>query len=78
MISYKNLFENFDPGQQLEADFKEFGYENFMILVCAISGFMKVVKTENKSTIEAIRVLREWWSVFGRRRKPGIQIRSKK
>ena len=39
---------NFEPGQQIEADFKEFGSENFMILVYSISCFIKGCKTKTK------------------------------
>ena len=42
----------------------EFGNKTVIILVCAISKFIKVVKTKNKSTLEAIRVFREWSSNF--------------
>ena len=47
-VSYENLFLHFEPGQQIEADFMEFGSENFMILADMISGFIKVCKTKKQ------------------------------
>ena len=64
-ISYENLFENFEPGQQVQCDFAEFGGQDYMLIADEISGFFKVMMTKNKSTKEAIRCLRQWGASFG-------------
>ena len=43
--SYKNLFMNFEPGIQVQADFCKYGREDFMLICCEISGFLKVSET---------------------------------
>ena len=45
-VRYKNLFQHFEPGQKIQADFLEFGSDNFKIMVNSISGFLKVCKTK--------------------------------
>ena len=46
--SYENLFMKIEPGMQVQADFCEYGGEDFMLICCDISGFLKVTKTKNK------------------------------
>ena len=46
---------NFEIGLQVEADFMDYGGEDFMIVVCAISESSKVARTKNKSTSELRR-----------------------
>ena len=58
-VSYENLFENFLPGQQVQCDFAEFGGQDYHLIADEISGFLKVTKTRNKSTKEALRSLKE-------------------
>ena len=43
-LSYENLHMRFEPKLQVQADFCEYGRENFMLIVCEISGFLKVTK----------------------------------
>ena len=43
-LSYENLHMRFEPGLQVQANFCEYGGENFMLIVCEISGFLKVTK----------------------------------
>ena len=59
-VSQKNMFDNFMPGQQVQVDFPVKGCQNYMSMVCALTGFIKVFKTANQSTKEAIRCIREW------------------
>ena len=54
-ISYENLFERFEPGQEIQCDFAEYGGQDFHLIADEISGFLKVTKCKNKSTKEAIR-----------------------
>ena len=64
-ISYENLFEIFEPGQQVQCDFAEFGGQDYMLIADEISVFFKGMMTKNKSTKEAIRCLRQWGATFG-------------
>ena len=64
-ISYENLFERFEPGQQIQCDFAEYGGQDYHLISDEISGFLKVTKCKNKSTKEAIRSIKEWGSIFG-------------
>ena len=64
-VSYENLFEHFLPGQQIQCDFAEYGGQDYHLIADEISGFLKVTKTKNKSTKEAIRSVREWSCIFG-------------
>ena len=63
-VSYENLFEHFLPGQQVQCDFAEHGGQDYHLIADEISGFLKVTKTKNKSTKEALRSIREWSSIF--------------
>ena len=56
-ISYENLFENFEPGQQVQCDFAEYGGQDYMLIADEVSRFFKVMRNKNKSTKEAIRCL---------------------
>ena len=64
-VSYENLFEHFLPGQQVQCDFAAFGGQDYHLIADEISRFLKVTKTSNKSTKEALRAIREWGSIFG-------------
>ena len=48
------------PGQREQVDFAVKGCQNYMSIVCALTWFIKVFKTANQSTKEAIRCIREW------------------
>ena len=48
-VSFENLFQNCVPGQRVEADFMEFGSQDYMIMVDCISGFLKACKTTTKN-----------------------------
>ena len=64
-VSYENLFEHILPGQQVQCDFAEFGGQDYHLIGDEIFGFLKVTKTSNKSTKEALRAIREWGFIFG-------------
>ena len=64
-VSYENLYMHFEPGMQIQADFCQYRGQDSILISCEISGLSKVSKTENKSTQEALRVLKEWNSVYG-------------
>ena len=49
----------------VQCDFCEYAGQDYMLIADEISGFSKVTKTKNKSTKEAIRVLRQWGATFG-------------
>ena len=64
-VSCENIFRNFIPGQQVELDYAERGNQDYLMLVCSLTGFIQSYKTSNKSTSEAIKGLRTWASQFG-------------
>ena len=64
-IDMSNLFENFFPGSRVQIDFCQKGNEDYLVMVCQMSGFMQVYSYRNKSTEEAWIKLREWSSSFG-------------
>ena len=65
-ISYENVFERFEPGQFIQADYAEFGGQDYHLIADEVSGFFRVTKCKSKSTKEAIRSIREWSSVFSK------------
>ena len=46
-------------------DFAERGTENFLVIVCQMSGFMQIYKCPQKSTEQALLRLREWCAQYG-------------
>ena len=64
-VSYENIFRNFIPGQQVEMDYAERGNQDYLLMVCSLTGFLQCYKTQNKSTAEAIKCLRTWAAQFG-------------
>ena len=64
-VDYGNLFNNFMPGQLVEADFLQKGTEDFLVMVDTLSGFLQCYKVKNKSAAEAISKVREWSSQWG-------------
>ena len=64
-VSKKNMFDNFLRGQRVQVDFAIKGQQNYMSMVCALTGFIKVFKTPNQSTKEAIKCVREWAALYG-------------
>ena len=64
--SFKNLFENYYPNNLLQADFAEYQNQDFLVIVCVQSGFGKVFKTRNKTTLEAVKAIRTWVGMYGR------------
>ena len=64
-IDMSNLLENFFPGSRVQIDFCQKGNEDYLVMVCQMSGFMQVYSYRNKSTEEALIKLREWSSSFG-------------
>ena len=53
------------PGQRVQSDYAIKGSQNYLSMVCALTGFIKVFKTANQSTKEAMRCIREWASLYG-------------
>ena len=64
-ISQENIFENFIPGQQVEIDYAQKGSNDYLMIVCSLTGFIQAYKTSNKGTDEAIKCLRTWSASFG-------------
>ena len=64
--SFKDLFDNYYPNTHLHADFAQYGDQDFLVIVCMLSGFGKVFKTKNKTTSEAIKAIRTWVGMYGR------------
>ena len=64
-VDMSNLFHNFFPGGRIQMDFAERGTENFLVIVCQMSGFMQIYKCPQKSTEQALLRLREWCAQYG-------------
>ena len=63
--SQSNLFENFFPNSYLQADFLQFNDTDIMVVVDTLTGFGKAYKTKNKTTEEAIKVMRSLIAQWG-------------
>ena len=57
--------DNHMPGQRVQIDFAVKGSHNHLSMICALTGFIKVFKTSNQSTKEAMRCVREWATLYG-------------
>ena len=64
-VSYSNIFANFYPNQLLEVDFAQKGCRDYIVIVCALTGFLKAYPVKNKGSEEAILKIREWGTNFG-------------
>ena len=64
-ISNENIFKNFLPWQILELDYAERGNKIYLLIVCALTGFVQAYKTANKSTSEALKCVRAWAANWG-------------
>jgi hypothetical protein len=64
-ISMDNIFQNFIPGQQVELDYAQRGNQDYLMIICSLTGFMQAYKTANKGTNEAVKGLRQWGSQYG-------------
>ena len=64
-IDMGNIFENFIPGQQVEMDYAQKGNQDYLMIVCSLTGYMQAYKTQNKGTNEALKCLRQWGSQYG-------------
>ena len=51
-ISNEDIFKNFLLGQRLEVDYTERGNQNYLMIVCVLTGFIQEYKTANTSTSE--------------------------
>ena len=65
-VDYSDIFLNYFPGQMLEMDFLQYNGEDFISIVDVLTGFITCFKTKNKSSLEAIRCVREWVARWGR------------
>ena len=52
------------PGQRVQSDYAIKGSQNYLRMVSAVTGFIKVFKTANQNIKEAIRCVREWASLY--------------
>ena len=64
-VSQKKMFDIYMPGQKVQIDYAIKGSKNYLSIVCALTGFIKVFKTANQSTNEAVRCVRELASLYG-------------
>ena len=64
-ISQNNMFDNYLPGQKVQIDYAVKGNQNYLSMVCALTGFIKVFKTANQSKNEVMRCVREWVIFYG-------------
>ena len=65
-VSYKDVFANFFPNEQIEIDFAQKGTRDFLLVADSLTGFVQAFETKNKSTTEAVAKVREWSALFGR------------
>ena len=63
-----DLFENYFPNSFVQADFLEFSWQDCMTMVDTLTGngYGRVFITKNKSTEEALKVVRGWIALYGR------------
>ena len=54
-IAQDDIFENFIPGQMVELDYAEKGSNSYLMIICALTGFMQAYKTSNKDLVITIR-----------------------
>ena len=59
-VFQQNLFDSFLPGQRVLIDYAINGHNNYLSIVCGLTGFIRCYKTSNKSKNEAVRCMREW------------------
>ena len=64
-VSQTNLFDSYLPGQRIFVDYAINGTQNYILLVCALTGFIRCYKTRNQSKDEAVRCVREWGALYG-------------
>ena len=64
-MSNRNIFANFYPNELLEVDFAQKGCRDYIVIVCALTGFLKAYPVKNKGSEEAILKIREWGTCFG-------------
>ena len=50
--------------QQTQIDYAIKGNQNYLSMICALTGFIKVVKTAYQSKNEAMRCVREWAALY--------------
>ena len=65
-VGLADAFAHFFPGEEVNVDFAEKGSRNFMVVVDILTGFMQVYETKDKTSMTAVKVLREWSASFGR------------
>ena len=46
-------------------DFAQKGSKDYIVIACALTGFLKVYEVKNKGSAESILKLREWGACFG-------------
>ena len=63
-ISQKKMFDNYMPGQRVQINYAIKGNQNYLSMVCALNGFIKVFKTANQSKNKGMRCVREWAALY--------------
>ena len=46
-------------------DYAISGHQSYILIVCALTGFIRCYKTSNQSKNEAVRCMREWGALYG-------------
>ena len=64
--SQADLFENFYPNSYIQCDYFDFRGKPYMTVVCVLTGYGRVFACKDKSTDEALKVIRQWVSLYGR------------
>ena len=64
--SQADLYQNFFPNSFLQADYFDFRGGAYMTVVCVLTGYGRVFTCKDKSTEEALRVIRQWVALYGR------------
>ena len=52
------------PGEELSTDFCTYGNRSFLVITDRVSGYIRVIETDNQSTEEAVKALKSWFNTF--------------
>ena len=53
-VSQTNFFDSYLPGQRILVDYAISGHQSYILIVCALTGFIRCYKTCNQSKNEAV------------------------
>ena len=65
-VTQRDLFDNFYPNSYLQGDFLEYNGQDFMLIVCTLTGYGQIYITRKKGKEEANPVMKSWIAQYGR------------